>query len=154
MKKLMTSPALVASVVLLASLAGTAQAAPDPVLGLWLTTDEKSNKPSAVVKLEVVDEVLHGTIVKLFPQAGVPADPVCKLCADERRDKPVLGMTILTGLKRTAAGNWSGGEILDPKIGKVYKVKLSATENSKTMEVLGYVGVPLMGKTRIWQREQ
>lgn len=140
-------------VSLLFLLAGTAQAAPDPVVGLWQTTDEKTNAPSALVKLEVVDDVLRGTIVKVFPQSGVPVEPVCKLCTDERRDKPILGMTILTGLKRTAAGKWSGGEILDPKIGKVYKVKLNATENSKTMEVLGYVGVPLMGKTRIWQRE-
>lgn len=140
-------------VLLAASVASTAQAASDPVLGLWQTTDEKTNAPSAVVKLEVVDDVLRGTIVKIFPQPGVPADPVCKLCTDERRDKPILGMTMLSGLKRTAAGKWSGGEILDPKIGKVYKVKLSAAENGKTMEVLGYVGVPLMGKTRIWQRE-
>ncbi len=145
MKKLIT---------LLAMLAGVAHAAPDPVLGLWQTTDEKTNAPAAVVKLEVVDDILRGTVVKIFQQPGVPADPVCKLCADERHDKPILGMIILSGLKRTAAGKWSGGEILDPKIGKVYKVKLSAAENGKTMEVLGYVGVPLMGKTRIWQREQ
>lgn len=142
------------TLILLALLSGAVQAAPDPALGLWQTTDEKTNAPSALVKIDIVDDVLRGTIVKIFPYPGLPADPVCKLCTDERHDKPVLGMTILTGLKRTAAGKWSGGEILDPKIGKIYKVKLSATENSKTMEVLGYVGVPLMGKTRIWQREQ
>jgi uncharacterized protein (DUF2147 family) len=144
------------TLILLALLSGAAQtayAASDPVLGLWQTTDEKTNAPSALVKLEVVDDVLRGTIVKIFPQPGVPADPVCKLCPDERRDKPVLGMTILSGLKRTASGQWSGGEILDPKVGKIYKVKLSATENSKTMDVHGYIGAAWLGKTRIWHRE-
>jgi len=140
--------------ILLSCAAPAAQAAPDPVLGLWQTTDEKTHAPSAIVKLEVVDDTLRGTIVKIFPYPGMPSDPVCKLCTDERREKPILGMTIVSGLKRSANGQWSGGEILDPKIGKIYKVKLSATENSKTMEVHGYIGASWLGKTRLWQREQ
>lgn len=138
---------------LLILLSSAAQAAPDPVLGLWQTTDEKTNVPTAIVKLEVVDDVLRGTIVKIFPQPGIPADPVCKLCTDERRDKPILGMTIVSGLTRSAKGLWSGGEILDPKLGKIYKVKLSAAANSKTMEVHGYIGAAWLGKTRLWNRE-
>jgi uncharacterized protein (DUF2147 family) len=67
----------------------------------------------------------------------------------------VLGMTFLTGLKREAdAAVWSGGEILDPDTGSIYRSKATLTENGARLEVRGYIGFALLGRTQVWQRAE
>jgi len=47
---------------------------------------------------------------------------------------------------------WDGGRILDPKNGKVYKVRLTPTGNGDTLDVHGYVGFALLGRSQVWER--
>jgi hypothetical protein len=53
---------------------------------------------------------------------------------------------------RDDKGLWDGGEILDPKNGKVYKVRLKPIDGGKKLEVRGYIGAPLFGRTQTWIR--
>ena len=70
------------------------------------------------------------------------------------RDVPPNALTIITGVKKndSAADLWEGGHILDPADGKVYKVRLSPVDGGKKLEVRGYVGMPLLGRTQTWLR--
>ena len=62
------------------------------------------------------------------------------------------GMTILTGLKKDG-DEWTGGEILDPNNGKLYKAKVKLAEAGRKLELRGYVGIPTLGRTQTWVRE-
>jgi uncharacterized protein (DUF2147 family) len=148
--KMIKSILLLAVFGLSASLA-MAQGSSDPALGVWKTIDEKTNQPSSIIRLEEKGGELTGTVIELIPTPGEPLVTHCKLCAGERKDKPIVGMVIMFGLKQDKRGQWSGGEILDPEEGEIYKVKIS-TEDGKTLQVRGYIGIPLLGRTQIWLR--
>lgn len=122
--------------------------------GLWKTIDDKTGKAKALVRITEVNGELQGKIEKLFIEAeGVDKNPKCDKCEGERKDQPIIGMTILYGLKKDG-DEYSGGKILDPNNGKTYSSKLSLTDNNKKLSVRGYIGAPMFGRTQTWLREQ
>ncbi len=142
------------SVYLLLLVAGNAYAqTTDPAIGVWKTIDDKTNQPSSLIKIEEVNGLLEGTIIKTFPAPGVTPLVYCNLCKGDNKDKPIIGMKIMGDLKKDAVGVWSGGKILDPKEGEYYRVKLT-TEDGKRMDVRGYVGIPLLGRTQVWYKTE
>jgi len=131
--------------------APTSQA--EPIVGNWKTIDDKTNQPKSIIRIELVDQKLQGTVIKIFTAPGDRPDPVCEQCKDHRKDKPVIGMTIMSGLKKTSSTVWEGGEILDPNNGSIYKVKLNLDAEAKALNVRGYIGVPMIGRTQTWVRD-
>ena len=125
---------------------------PSPV-GLWKSIDDASGKPSALIRITETNGELQGKIEKLFRTEGEDQNPKCTLCKDARKDQPIIGMTILSGLKKDG-GDYTGGEILDPAAGKTYKSKATLADNGNKLEVRGYIGAPMFGRTQTWQREQ
>ena len=125
----------------------------DPAIGVWKTIDDKTNQPASLIKIEQVNGVLEGTIIKTFPRPNETPLVYCNLCKDDRKDKPIVGMKIMTDLKQDEPGAWSGGKILDPKEGEIYKVKI-VTEDGKKMDVRGYIGIPLLGRTQVWYKAE
>jgi uncharacterized protein (DUF2147 family) len=79
-------------------------------------------------------------------------DARCDKCTDERKDKPIVGMTILRNAKHTGDGTWGDGDILDPDNGKVYRVRLKPLDGGKRLEVRGYLG-PFYRNPQ-WVREE
>jgi len=124
---------------------------PDPAIGVWKTIDDKTNEPASLIKIEQVNGMLEGTVIKTFQKPNEKPLVYCNLCKDERKDKPIIGMKIMTELKRDKPGSWSDGKILDPEEGEVYRVKI-ITEDGKKMDVRGYIGVPLLGRTQTWYK--
>ena len=143
---------LSACLMSLASTIAFAQAT-DPAVGVWKTIDDKTNQPASLIKIEEVNGLLQGTIIKTFPAPGETPLIYCNLCKDDRKDKPLIGMKIMSGLKKDGTGSWSDGKILDPKEGEIYRVKI-ATEDGKKMDVRGYIGVPLLGRTQVWYKAE
>lgn len=130
----------------------TVLAQADPVIGTWKTIDDKTGQAKSLVKIDIVNGELQGTVIQTFPSAGETPITHCTLCSDARKNQPIIGMKIMSGLKQDKTGYWSGGEILDPKEGKIYKVKLS-TDDGKKLDVRGYIGIALIGRTQTWQKE-
>jgi len=114
-----------------------AQASP---VGLWKTIDDETKQEKSYVRISESGGAVSGKIEKLLDPAK--QDAVCDKCSDERKDKPVLGMTIIKNVKRDAtdATRWDGGEILDPNNGKTYKVRLTPQDGGKALEVRGFIG--------------
>ncbi|MCA9771239.1 MAG: DUF2147 domain-containing protein [Myxococcales bacterium] len=80
-------------------------------------------------------------------------DAKCDKCTDARKDQKILGMTIIEGVKKAAGEDyWDGGTILDPNKGETYKVRMTPVDGGKKLEVRGYVGMPLLGRTQTWIR--
>ncbi len=144
MKKL-----LIASFAVLLSAGAWAQATP---VGLWKTIDDETKQEKSLVRVSDSGGVLTGKVEKILNPAK--QDSKCDQCSGARKDQPVLGMTIISGAKQNAGdkGVWDGGEILDPNNGKTYKVQMKPVDGGKTLEVRGYVGMPLLGRTQTWNR--
>ena len=129
----------------------SAQASESPV-GLWRTIDDKTGKEKSLVRIVETNGELRASIEKLFREPHEEPNPNCDKCPGERKNKPVLGMMIMTGLKK-AGSEFEGGEILDPANGKIYRVKMWTAEGGKKLNVRGFIGVSLLGRTQVWIRE-
>lgn len=121
-------------------------------VGLWQNIDDETGKPKALIRITESNGVLQGQIEKLFRAPNEDQNPKCDKCTDARKDKPVVGMVILTGLKKDGS-EYAGGEILDPNNGKVYKSKLELTDGGKKLKMRGYIGMPMLGRTQTWVRQ-
>ena len=141
---------LIAAALLALPAAAWAQAA-SPV-GAWKTIDDKTGKPKALVRISEEGGVLTGRIEKLFRAPSEDQNPTCARCEGARKDQPIVGMTILTGLKKEG-DDYTGGQILDPADGKTYKTKASLADNGSKLEVRAYIGAPMFGRTQTWLRE-
>ena len=142
---------LVAAAALLASAAACAQQT-SPA-GLWRNIDDESGKPKALIRISESNGVFSGKIEKLFREPGEDQNPKCDKCEGVLKNQPILGMTILTGMKRDG-DDYAGGNILDPNNGKVYKSTLELKDSGRKLSVRGYIGIPLLGRSQVWIREE
>ncbi|MCE9658651.1 MAG: DUF2147 domain-containing protein [Burkholderiales bacterium] len=119
--------------------------------GLWKTVDDKTNKDKSLVRIVESGGVYSGKVEKVV-DPDAPKDAVCKECTDDRKDKPVVGMTIIRNMKASGDDKavWEGGDILDPNNGKVYRLRLKLMDNGKNLEVRGFIGPFYRNQT--WQR--
>ena len=142
----MFKTAVFASALLLHALA-FAQATP---VGLWKTIDDDTKQEKSLVRIGEAGGVFSGKIEKLLDPARQEAR--CDKCSDDRKDQPVLGMTILRNMKQSPddPGIWEGGNIVDPNNGKVYRARLKPVDGGKQMELRGYIG-PFY-RTQVWTR--
>ena len=140
---------------LLAGAALTAAAQATSPAGLWRTIDDSSKKDKSLVRIVEANGVYTGKVEKIVDPDS-PKDAVCKDCSDERKDKPVVGMTIVRNVKASADDKnvFEGGDILDPNNGKVYRVKLKLIDNGSKLDVRGYIGTPMLGRTQTWIRAE
>lgn len=126
------------------------QASANTPAGTWTTIDDNTHKPKSIVQITNVDGEFRGKVVKIL-QSDEGPNPVCKDCDGERKNKPIEGMNIMWGVTKDD-GRWDGGKILDPKTGKIYKVRLTMEDGGQKLNVRGYVGFALMGRTQTWER--
>lgn len=120
--------------------------------GLWETFDEQTGKASSHVRVDESNGALRGSIDRILDPSK--ADARCVACEDERKDQPITGMVIFRDVKAHADAplTWDGGEILDPKNGRTYKVRIRLIEDGNVLEVRGYKGSPMFGRTQLWLR--
>lgn len=130
-----------------------ALAANSSPVGTWTQVDDETGKPKSIIEIsQGSDGTLQGVVKEvLFSDQG--PHPVCKKCEGERKDQPVEGMTILWGVKQDG-DEWDGGQILDPHNGKTYKVKLKLAGGGAKLDVRGYIGFSLLGRTQTWLRKE
>ncbi len=139
---------IVAALLLAAAGAAFAQATP---AGLWKTIDDETKQEKSFVRIADTGGVFNGKIEKLVDPGK--QDSKCDKCTDTRKDKPVLGMTIVEGVKKNAdEAYWDGGTILDPNNGKIYKVRMTVKDGGKVLEVRGFIGPFYRNQT--WQRAE
>jgi uncharacterized protein (DUF2147 family) len=140
----------VAAALMVAS--NLAVAAGSPV-GTWRSIDDKTKQERSIIRVTEENGEFKGVVEKIFDQPGDDPAHLCKECKEERKDKPIVGMTILWGLKKDGDA-WAGGEILDPKNGKTYRCKMTLSDDGKSLNVRGFIGISLIGRTQTWWREQ
>jgi uncharacterized protein (DUF2147 family) len=137
--------------ILAAPLAAWAQN--DSPVGLWKTIDDETGKPKSLVRITETNGELSGKIEKLFREPSEEQNPKCVKCEGVNKDQPIIGMTILSGLKKDG-DSYGGGQVIDPGKGKTYRAKVTLTDSGKKLDMRGYIGTPLLGRTQTWVREQ
>ena len=118
------------------------------IFGKWYSTNDETGEIDSVVEMYEKDKKAYAKIIKIN-------DPnrqkeVCDKCEGDNKNKPILGLEILTGLKKDG-DEWSGGKILDPRNGNIYKCFIKLEEPNR-LKIRGYIGFSLLGKTKYWNR--
>jgi uncharacterized protein (DUF2147 family) len=130
----------------------TAFAANDTPAGLWKTIDDKTGKPRSLIRI-TENNGEYSAVVEKGLLSTDTGEAVCDKCTDERKGQKIIGMTIVKGIKQKGDA-YEGGEILDPDNGKTYRCKMKVLENGKKLEVRGFIGISLFGRSQTWLREE
>ncbi|MDO9358970.1 MAG: DUF2147 domain-containing protein [Polaromonas sp.] len=143
--------ALIAIVLGATCVSGFAQMTP---VGTWRTIDDNTGEAKSELVITENAGVLTGRIAKLLSKSS-DQNAVCDKCTDDRKDKPLIGLELMRGAKKTEGKNvWEGGKIVDPEGGTVYSLKLTPIEGGKKLNVHAFVGLSFIGRTQTWVRVQ
>jgi uncharacterized protein (DUF2147 family) len=122
----------------------------DAITGAWKTYDDETNQPAAIVLISEKNGLFSGVVTKLLDPTALPT---CEKCTDARKGKSVVGMEILTGLKKDS-DSYSGGQILDPDDGEIYRATVRLIDQGNKLVLRAYIGIPLLGRSQTWIRER
>ncbi len=148
----MSRPAFYTGILALLALVPAVHAATNTPVGTWQTIDDETGKAKSIVQIEDMGGKLQGKVIKVL-QSDQGPHPICKKCDGPRHNKPVEGMTILWGMQRDD-DEWVDGHILDPNNGKTYKCKMTMLDGGQKLEVRGFIGFSLFGRSQVWERVQ
>lgn len=119
------------------------------ILGLWKNIDDEDGKAKSHIKVYEENGKIYGMVEELLEGATIT---VCDKCKGEKKGKPLVGMQILWDLEMSKnEKKASGGTIMDPKNGKEYSCKIEL-DGDDVLNVRGYIGTPLLGRTQKWYR--
>jgi len=123
---------------------------PDAVVGVWLSGSGKAR-----IKIyKEANQKYYGKIVWLKEpkyQDGTPK--VDRNNEDEaKRKTPLMGLINLRDFVYEGKNVWIDGFIYDPENGSDYKCKMELTDEN-TLEVRGFIGISLFGRTDVWKRQ-
>ena len=142
---------IAAALISLMALPALAQMSP---VGLRKTLDDKDG--SAKSEIRIVDNagVFTGKIEKILDPKAKPGE-LCVECTDDRKGQPMLGLEIIRGVRQVGGqAVWEGGTIVEPSTGKIYKMKMTPIEGGAKLEMRGFIGFSLLGRTQTWLRVQ
>lgn len=132
-------------------LGAQAYAADSTPVGTWTQIDDKTGKPKSLIEItELPNGTLRGVVKQVYFSDQDTTHPICDKCEGELHNKPVVGMTIMWGVKKDGEV-WDGGKILDPAKGSTYRVELSMDDNGHKLNVKGFLF--FFHRTQTWVRK-
>lgn len=122
-------------------------------IGKWRTIDDKTGKVKSIVEIyQASNGTLAGKVLQVLDSDKGP-NPICDKCKGTRHNQPVTGMVIAWGLQHEG-DSWDDGRIVDPHNGKEYSAKMTPIDGGRKLEVRGYMGFSLLGRSQTWIREE
>ncbi len=126
-----------------------AKAQTDQIEGLWYN-DVKSGK---ILITRDKDGKFYGKVVWLKEPLKNGKPKVDELNEDEKlRSRPRLGLPVLYGFVKDGDNKYTDGKIYDPNNGKTYSCNM--TFKGDKLDIRGYVGISLFGRTTTWSRAE
>jgi len=122
-------------------------------VGRWTTVDDVTGKVKSIVSIWEENGKLYGKIEEVINPDPDNPKRICLHCQGDLKDKPLAGLRILWDMAKDG-DQWSGGRILDPHNGKVYKCSLALQDGGKKLKVRGFIGFSLLGRTQYWSRKE
>lgn len=119
------------------------------ILGEWKTIDDISGNPKSILEVFEKGGRIYGKVQRILEKGRENAK--CIKCEGDLKNKPVVGMLIIDGLKNESKNEYSGGEILDPENGRKYRCKIWLDpKNPNELKVRGYIA--FFYRTQTWLR--
>lgn len=151
LKKLIFAPVLLMGLMMMS--AGTEKVNPpqdegDKLVGVW-----EPGHGKAKVKISKIGSKYFGKIVWLREPLDEDGNKKTdKNNPDESmHDTPLLGYKILKDFEYVGDKTWENGTIYDPENGSLYSCTITM-KNDNTLDVRGYIGVSMVGRTDTWKR--
>lgn len=121
--------------------------------GYWQTVDDSTGQPKGVIQIYTEKGISFGKVWGGYPVNGVVPHQICTQCPAPFTGQPVTGMQIIWGLQPNSRNqDFENGQILDPDTGHIYRATLTPQNNGQNLKVHGYIGIPLFGRTQIWNK--
>lgn len=119
----------------------------DKIVGRWKTIDDKDGSTKSIVFIfKATNGKYYGKVEKLFKNP----DKKCTECEGANKDKPVLGMMVVNSMVEKD-GSLTGGTILDPNNGKIYRCNMSYDAETGKLNVRGSLDKSgWIGRTQVW----
>jgi uncharacterized protein (DUF2147 family) len=140
----------VAHLLALALIAFPLRAAEPTASGLWQKLDEAGRPIGWLIFVER-NGTYEGTIAKLFQKPGDDDNPICTKCPGDRKNAPLLGLSLIRDMKHDGL-KYDGGNIIDPRDGKIYNAVMTISPDGQQLTLRGYLGIPFLGMDEIWAR--
>jgi len=123
----------------------------DKIVGKWKTIDDNDGSTKSIVHIyKATNGKYYGKVEKLFKNP----DKKCTECEGANKDKPVMGMSVVNGMIEKD-GSLTGGTILDPNNGKVYRCNMSYDAKTGNLSVRGSLDrMGIIGRSQTWIREK
>lgn len=121
-------------------------------VGYWKTVDDKTGDILSVVQIYSAGNALAGKIVQIMPVLGQKITDRCVKCKGDMYNQPMMGLGIIWGMQQLNQITWGRGRVLDPKSGNIYRGTMSLINNGQLLQLRGYIGLPLFGRTETWIR--
>ncbi|MEB0032790.1 DUF2147 domain-containing protein [Undibacterium sp. RTI2.1] len=122
--------------------------------GKWQQYDDKTGALQSIMRIEKEGDSYVGFVDQRFVipgQSKEDGEPLCTRCTGDIKDKPKLGLKIMTGFKRDGT-RYDHGSILDINSGKTYSCEMALSDDGQTLTVRGYIGISLLGRSQTWRR--
>lgn len=123
----------------------------NPAEGFFVTVDDETGEERGLVELRLSDSEMIGYLRGSFDPAEDFTN-LCDSCSDDLANQPVFGLPFVWGLEADGERKFKGGRIQDPESGDTYKSKLKFSEDFSEVELRGYLGSPIFGRTQVWRR--
>lgn len=119
------------------------------VFGKWKTIDDRNGVEKAIIDVYEKDGLMYGKVLEILEEGK--KDAVCVKCDDERKDKPVLGMEIITAAKKSDENEYKGKTLFDPEQAMTFRCKIWLDEDDEDkLKVRGYLA--FIYRTQTWIR--
>lgn len=115
-------------------------------VGIWKTVDDETNEAKSHIKIYEKGGKLYGRVVELLPAATTD---VCNDCPGDKNGKHLTEVDIVWDME-PYKDYWSYGKIVDPANGKIYKCSIWLEDDK--LQVRGYIGFSLIGRTQTWYK--
>lgn len=119
----------------------------DKILGEWL--NEEKNEKILIYK---TGNNYFGKVIwanNIFEEDGKTPKKDLKNSDDQLQHRTLLNLVVLNNFQFNDA-IWDNGTIYDPKSGKTYNCTIKIKDDK--LEIRGYVGISLLGRSTYWER--
>ena len=142
---------IMAAAVLIGAAGLPVRAVEPTAAGLWEQVDDNTGRPESWFKITERNGLYVGNLVKIFFKPGEDENWVCDRCEGAEKGAPVLGLALIKGMRRNGY-SYENGTIMDPRDGSVYRALMKLSPDGQKLEVRGYLGISLFGRSQMWNR--